>query len=58
LSGAMIATNVKLPMGSPVTVGRTPARVVRVLETGFAVEFSRIQNPDTLEHEVGGAGGA
>jgi hypothetical protein len=54
LSGALVAASVKLPMGSPVTVGRTPSRVVRLLETGFAVEFSRVQNPDNLEHEVGG----
>lgn len=56
LSGAMVATSIKLPLGSPVTIGRTPSRVVRVLDTGFAVEFSRVQNADTLEHEVGGAG--
>ncbi len=30
------------------------AAVVRQLEGGFAVEFSRIQNPDTLEHDLGG----
>jgi hypothetical protein len=45
-------------MGSPVTLGRTPARVVRHIEGGFALEFSRLQNPDTLDHEIGGASGA
>jgi len=54
LSGAAVATDAKLPMGSPVTLGRTPARVVRQLEHGFALEFSRLQSPDTLEREVGG----
>lgn len=54
LSGAAIATRNKLPLGSPVTLGRTPARVVRHLDTGFALEFSRLQNPDTLERDVSG----
>ena len=58
LSGAAVATEVKLPMGSPVTLGRTPARVVRHLEGGFALEFSRLQSPDTLDHEIGGGPGA
>ena len=55
LSGAAIATRTKLPLGSPVTLGRTPARVVRHLDTGFALEFSRLQSPDTIEQDVGGA---
>ena len=58
LSGAAVATEVKLPMGSPVTLGRTPARVVRHIEGGFALEFSRLQSPETLDHEIGGASGA
>jgi hypothetical protein len=52
LSGAAVATKAKLPLGSPVTLGRTPARVVRQLDIGFALEFSRLQNPDTLERDV------
>lgn len=52
LSGAAIACKVKLALGSPVTLGRTPARVVRELEQGFALEFTRIQSPDTLERDV------
>lgn len=53
LSGAAIATKLRIPLGSPVTIGRTPARVVRYLENGFALEFSRVQNLDTLERDVG-----
>lgn len=53
LSGAAIATDVAAPIGSPIKLGRTPGRVVRLLEGGFAVEFGRIQNPDTLEHDLG-----
>jgi hypothetical protein len=52
LSGAAVATKAKLSLGSPVTLGRTPARVVRQLDIGFALEFSRLQSPDTLERDV------
>lgn len=54
LSGAAIATRTKLALGSPVTLGRTAARVVRHLDNGFALEFSRLQSPDTLERDVSG----
>jgi hypothetical protein len=54
LSGAAIATKTKLPLGSPVRLGRTPARIVRHLDTGMALEFSRLQNPETLENELSG----
>ncbi len=52
LSGAAVATKAKIALGSPVTLGRTPARVVRQLDIGFALEFSRLQNPETLERDV------
>jgi hypothetical protein len=53
LSGAAVASEVAVPIGTPVTLGRTQGRVVRHLEGGFAMEFSRVQNPDTLEHNLG-----
>ena len=53
LSGAAVASQVAVPVGSPVWLGRTQGRVVRHLEGGFAVEFSRVQNPDTLEYNLG-----
>ncbi len=56
LSGAAVATEVAVPIGSPVTLGRTQGRVVRHLEGGFAMEFSRIQNPDSLEQNLGNEG--
>jgi hypothetical protein len=52
LSGAAVATKAKIALGSPVTLGRTPARIVRQLDIGFALEFSRLQNPETLERDV------
>lgn len=52
LSGAAVQAAEKPPVGTPVVLGRTPGRVVRHLETGFAVEFARIQTVDTLEQNV------
>jgi len=50
LSGAGIATEHRLPdVGSMVTLGRIPGRVVRHLEDGFAIEFTRLQHPDSVE---------
>jgi hypothetical protein len=51
-SGAAIATAERPEIGSPVTIGRVPGRVVRHLEEGFAVEFTRLQHPDSLEDEL------
>lgn len=53
-SGAAIATQHRPDIGSPVTIGKTAARVVRHLEDGFAVEFIRLQHPDFLEENVTG----
>ena len=39
-------------VGSPVTLGKIPGRVVRHLEEGFAIEFTRLQHPDLLEDSV------
>src|SRR5271166_5868725 len=42
-SGAAIATDIKPPVGALVMLGRTQARIVRHLEDGLAVEFTRMQ---------------
>jgi hypothetical protein len=42
LSGAAAAVEVKPPLGTIVTIGKTPGRVVRVFETGVAIEFFRM----------------
>jgi hypothetical protein len=52
LSGAGIATSHKPDIGSLVTLGRIPGRVVRHLEDGFAIEFTRLQHPDSLEENA------
>ena len=55
LSGAAVATDERPPMGTLVSLGKTQGRVVRHLEQGFAVEFTRLQHPDFLEENVTGA---
>ena len=52
LSGAGIATERRPDVGSLVTLGKIPGRVVRHLEDGFAIEFTRLQHPDSLEENA------
>jgi hypothetical protein len=49
LSGAGITTGYRPDIGSLVTLGKISGRVVRHLEEGFAVEFTRLQHPDSVE---------
>ncbi len=53
-SGAAIATAERPALGLLVTVGRLQGRVVRHLEDGFAIEFTRLQHPDFLEESLTG----
>jgi len=53
-SGAGIATDQRPPVGALVTLGKVQGRVVRYLEDGFAIEFTRLQHPDFLEENVCG----
>src|SRR5271165_1298666 len=53
-SGAGIATDQRPPLGALVTLGKVQGRVVRHLEDGFAIEFTRLQHPDFLEDNVTG----
>lgn len=55
LSGAAIATDQRPPLGALVTIGKVQSRVVRHLEEGFAVEFTRLQHPDFIEDSITGA---
>jgi hypothetical protein len=54
LSGAAVATDQRPDIGALVTIGKVTGRVVRHLEDGFAVEFTRLQHPDFLEENVTG----
>jgi len=55
-SGAAIgiAPDLRPVVGAMVTIGKTQGRVVRHIEDGFAVEFTRLQHPDFLEDNVTG----
>jgi len=53
-SGAGISTDQRPPIGALITLGKVQGRVVRHLEDGFAVEFTRLQHPDFLEENVSG----
>jgi hypothetical protein len=39
-------------IGAVVTLGKVTGRVVRQLEEGFAIEFTRLQHPDSIEESV------
>jgi hypothetical protein len=52
-SGAAITSDQRPPIGILVTLGKVQARVVRHLEEGFAIEFTRLQHPDFLEDAIG-----
>jgi PilZ domain len=51
-SGAGVATDQRPAIGALVTLGKIPGRVVRHLEEGFAIEFTRLQHPDFVEENV------
>ncbi|HEY4821385.1 MAG TPA: PilZ domain-containing protein [Xanthobacteraceae bacterium] len=54
LSGAAITTDQRPAIGMLVNLGAVQGRVVRHLDDGFAVEFTRAQHPDFLEESVCG----
>ncbi len=49
-----IAPELRPAVGSAVTIGKTPGRVVRHIEDGFAIEFTRLPHPDSLEESITG----
>jgi hypothetical protein len=55
-SGAAVAIAPDLlpPVGAAVTIGKTLGRVVRHIEDGFAIEFTRLQHTDFIEDNVTG----
>ena len=48
-----ITSDQRPPIGTLVTLGKVQGRVVRHLEEGFAIEFTRLQHPDFLEDVIG-----
>jgi hypothetical protein len=55
-SGAAIAIapDLRPAIGAMVTIGKTQGRVVRHIEDGFAIEFTRLQHGDFVEDNVTG----
>ena len=49
-----IAPDLLPAVGAAVTIGKTAGRVVRHIEDGFAIEFTRLQHPDFIEENVTG----
>jgi c-di-GMP-binding flagellar brake protein YcgR len=54
VSGVAVISDNRPPIGSTLRVGKAPGRVVRHLDNGFAVEFTRLQNPDVLKDTIAG----
>ena len=55
-SGAAVAISPELrpAVGVMVTIGKAPGRVVRHIDDGFAIEFTRLQHADFVEENVTG----
>ncbi len=49
-----IAPDIRPAVGGMVSLGKVQGRVVRHIEDGFAVEFTRLQHPDFIEDNVVG----
>ena len=49
-----IAPDLRPAMGTAVTIGKTAGHVVRHIDDGFAIEFTRLQHPDSIEDNVTG----
>jgi hypothetical protein len=47
-----IAPDLRPAVGGVVTIGKTQGRVVRHIEDGFAIEFTRLQHVDFLEDSI------
>jgi hypothetical protein len=52
VSGVAVVSDNRPPLGMMIRVGKAPGRVIRHLENGFAVEFTRVQNPDLLRDTI------
>jgi hypothetical protein len=53
LNGASVATRVKPPLETVVILGRLRGQVVRHHDQGFAIQFSDLQDPDSLARTFG-----
>lgn len=53
ISGASVATKLRPPLGTGVTLGRLKGKVVRHHAEGIAVQFFSLQKPDSLKRYFG-----
>jgi hypothetical protein len=49
LIGASVQVDLQPPVGTPILLGRTQAKVMRHIDGGIAVEFARVQEIEQLE---------
>src|SRR5580704_2273396 len=54
VSGVAVISDHRPPIGSTLRVGKAPGRVVRHLDNGFAVEFTRVQSADLIKDTIAG----
>ena len=52
LSGAALSTDLNLPIGTPVKIGTTPARIIRRFDGGYAAEFRFPLSADLLDENL------
>ena len=52
LSGAALATALRPPLGTKITLGRLGGRVVRHFDDGIAIEFMRIMSDTAIEKAI------
>lgn len=52
LSGAAVTADIRPAIGTPVSVGKTAGRVVRLFEGGFAIEFVRLLQPEAFDDNL------
>jgi hypothetical protein len=51
-SGVAVSANAQPAIGTPLAVGTLVGRVVRHLDDGFAVQFVKVENSETLEQKL------
>jgi hypothetical protein len=51
-AGIEITPDRRPPLNAVVSIGKIQGRVIRHIENGFAIEFTRLQNPDFVEENI------
>ena len=56
VSGVAVSADIKPEIGTPLAVGKIVGRVVRHFADGFAIQFTELQNLESLEQRLVGPG--